>query len=175
MISDSRFALAHIMPMRDQRFHVMHLMHNTHTVGARRWNSPLSAGTTSRCWSRIRHLDGLVTLTHRQREDVQERYGATNNLFVVPNPVGPARPRPDPLPDASRARFAIVSRLENQKRLEHAVRAFALVLKEEPDAQLDIYGDGNLRVPLQHLIDELGVGARSILRGHDPRGAGEPL
>ena len=40
LISDSRFALAHVIPMRDPRFHVLHLMHNTHTVGARRWDSP---------------------------------------------------------------------------------------------------------------------------------------
>ena len=86
VISDSRFALAHIAPMRDQRFHLLHLMHNTHTVGERRWDSQLSAdyGPLLRG---IHKIDGLVTLTARQREDVIERYGETNNLFVVPNPV----------------------------------------------------------------------------------------
>jgi hypothetical protein len=43
LISDSRFALAYIVPMRDPRFHVLHLMHNTHTVGERRWDSTLTA------------------------------------------------------------------------------------------------------------------------------------
>ena len=166
VISDSRFALAHVIPMRDPRFHVMHLMHNTHTVGARRWDSPLS-GHYQPLLESIRHLDGLVTLTNRQREDVQERYGTTNNLFVVPNPVD-LPDLPEHMPERARARFAVVSRLENQKRLDHAIRAFALVLEEEPDAQLDIYGDGNLRVPLQHLIDDLDVGGRVVLRGHSP-------
>ena len=166
VISDSRFQLANVIPMRDPRFHVMHLMHNTHTVGERRWNSTLS-GDYGPLLRSIRQLDGLVTLTARQREDVVERYGATNNLFVVPNPVDLPDP-PAVRPPRGRATFAVVSRLENQKRLDEAIRVFALVLEREPEARLDIYGDGNLRVPLQALIDELGVGHRVVLRGHSP-------
>jgi poly(glycerol-phosphate) alpha-glucosyltransferase len=166
VISDSRFALAHIVPMRDQRFHVLHLMHNAHTVGQRVWNSPLSL-QYGPLLKGIRHLDGLVTLTARQREDVIERYGETNNLFVVPNPVD-LPVLPEVMPQRERARFAVVSRLERQKRLDDAVRIWPLVLEQEPDARLDIYGDGNLRVPLQELIDELGVGHRVTLCGHSP-------
>ena len=95
-----------------------------------------------------------------------ERYGETNNLFVVPNPVDLPEPPENP-PPRERARFAVVSRLERQKRLDHAVRAFALVLEQEPEARLDIYGLGNLRVPLQQLIDDLGVGHAVKLCGHD--------
>ncbi len=165
VISDSRFALAYIAPMRDQRFHVLHLMHNTHTVGERRWDSTLSADYGP-LLKGIHKIDGLVTLTARQREDVIERYGETNNLFVVPNPVDLPELPEDP-PARDRARFAVVSRLERQKRLDHAVRAFALVLEQEPEARLDIFGLGNLRVPLQQLIDDLGVGHAVKLCGHD--------
>ncbi len=165
MISDSRFALAYIAPMRDQRFHLLHLMHNTHTVGERRWDSTLSADYGP-LLKGIHKIDGLVTLTARQREDVIERYGETNNLFVVPNPVDLPE-LPENPPPRERARFAVVSRLERQKRLDHAVRAFALVLEQEPEARLDIYGLGNLRVPLQQLIDDLGVGHAVKLCGHD--------
>ncbi len=166
MISDSRFALAHIVPMRDPRFHILHLMHNTHTVGERRWDSKLSLDY-GKLLDGIHKIDGLVTLTRRQREDVIERYGETNNLFVVPNPVELPE-LPDVMPQRARARFAVVSRLERQKQLDHAVQAFALVLKEEPEARLDIYGDGNLRVPLQTLIDGLGIGHAVTLCGHSP-------
>ncbi len=166
MISDSRFALAHIAPMRDRRFHILHLMHNTHTVGERRWDSPLSKDYRP-LLEGIDKIDGLVTLSHRQREDVIERYGETNNLFVVPNPVD-LPDLPTVMPPRARARFAVVSRLERQKQLDHAVRAFALVLEQEPEAVLEIYGDGNLRIPLQALIDELGVGHAVTLCGHSP-------
>ena len=165
IISDSRFALAYILPMSDERFHVMHLMHNVHARDE--WNSPIHA-TYEPLLKSIHDLDGLVTLTRRQRDDVAARFGATTNLFVVPNPVEPP-PRPDPLPERELKRFAIVSRFERQKRLEHAIRAFALVVKEEPDARLDIYGDGSQRIALETEIAASGVQDSVRLRGHDPR------
>jgi poly(glycerol-phosphate) alpha-glucosyltransferase len=167
MISDSRYSLAHILPMPDERFHVMHVMHNLHVVVPRRWNSRIKP-TYLPLFASIAHLDGLVTLTRRQQEDIAARYGATSNLYVVPNPVE-LPPRPDPMPTRQRQRFAIVSRFEPQKHLEDAVRAFALALKEEPDATLDIYGDGIGRVRLEAEIAAQGVQDSVSLRGHDPR------
>ena len=167
LISDSRFALAYVVPMPDERFHVLHLMHNIHVGGERRWNSALSPQYGPLMKS-IPDLDALVTLTDRQRQDVAARYGATSNLFVVPNPVE-LPPRPDPLPRRDAKRFVIVTRLEDQKRLEDAVRAFALVVKEEPDAVLEIYGDGKRRIPLEEEIATLGLQDSVLLRGHDPR------
>jgi poly(glycerol-phosphate) alpha-glucosyltransferase len=167
IISDSRFALAHILPMPDERFHVMHLMHNIHVHAPHRWNSSMHP-SYRRLLESLGDLDGLVTLTRPQLEDVEARYGATSNLYVVPNPVE-LPPRPDPMPARDKQRFAIVTRFERQKRLEDAIRAFALVLKEEPDAKLDIYGDGSLRVAMEAEIAELGVQESVIMRGHHPR------
>lgn len=167
IISDSRDALAHILPMPDERFHILHLMHNIHVQTPRGWNSPLQP-TYVKLLQSIEHLDGLVTLTSAQQDDVAARFGATSNLYAVPNPVELPF-HANPMPARERQRFAIVSRLERQKNLEDAVRAFALVLKEEPDAILDIYGDGGLRVALEREIAEQGVAQSVILRGHDPR------
>ena len=167
IISDSRFSLAHILPMPDERFHTLHLMHNIHVQAPRRWNAPIQP-TYVKLLASIKHLDGLVTLTSTQRDDVAARFGATSNLYVVPNPVE-LPTRPDPLPPREGQRFAIVSRFEGQKHLQDAIRAFALVLKEEPDAILDIYGDGSLRLALEREIAEQGVADSVFLRGHDPR------
>jgi poly(glycerol-phosphate) alpha-glucosyltransferase len=153
--------------MPDERFHVIHLIHNIHLLEPRQWNSPISP-TYAPLFRSIRDLDALVTLTHRQQEDIAARYGATSNLYVVPNPVE-LPTRPDPLPARERHRFAIVSRLDNQKLLEEAVRAFALALKEEPSATLDIYGAGDTRGIVEHEISLLGVQDSVILRGHDPQ------
>jgi glycosyltransferase involved in cell wall biosynthesis len=167
IFSDSRYELAHILPMPDERFYVMHLMHNIHLRAPRQWNSPIQP-TYLPLFASMEQLDGLVSLTRPQLEDVAARFGATNNLYVVPNPVD-LPTRPDPLPAREKQRFAIVTRFETQKRLEDAVRAFALVLKEEPDATLDIYGDGSQRVALEREIADQGVAGSVILRGHDPR------
>lgn len=167
IISDSRFAVQNIMPTPDGPFHVVHLMHNLHLLGAQRWNATVKS-TYLPLLENIGQLDGLVTLTVRQQDDVAARYGATTNLYVVPNPVElPARPVP--MPARERRRFVVLARLERQKRLDDAVRAFALVLREEPDATLDIYGDGSARDALEKEIAALGVQDSVILRGHDSR------
>lgn len=167
VISDSRFTLARVVPFKSPRFHVMHLMHNVHTALPRTWNAkfardygPLLKG--------IRHLDGLVMLSSWQRDDVVKRFGSTNNLFVVPNPVEiPARPAiPKP---RKRSHFIAVARLEYQKRLEDAIQIFARVLKMVPHATFDIYGKGALRAKLQREIDDLGVDHAVTLRGYDPK------
>ena len=86
LVTDSRFALGNILPRMDDRFFLLHLIHNNHTVGERRWDSPLSPDYEP-LFRRMRMVDGLVTLTGRQSEDVAQRFGRVNNLFVVPNRV----------------------------------------------------------------------------------------
>ncbi len=166
VISDSRQALEPLMPMPDERFHVLHLMHNVHIHGQRRWNTAIAP---SYRWllNSFGQLDGLVTLTSRQRADLQQRFGARNNLFVVSNPVT-LPVRPEPLPERAPATFAIVSRFEGQKRLDHAVRAFALVVADRPLAKLEIYGRGALQSSIEQLIAELGVGDNITLMGWNP-------
>ena len=165
LVTDSRFALGNILPRLDDRFFVLHLIHNNHTVGERRWDSLLSPDYEP-LFRRMRLVDGLVTLSERQSEDVAQRFGRVNNLFVVPNPVELPE-LPATMPQRARADFVIVSRLEGQKRLQHAIEAFALVVAKRPEATLRIYGNGKQRARLQRLIDELGVGDRVRLMGYD--------
>lgn len=167
VISDSRLALRTVAPIADRRFHVLHLMHNIHLVGTRRWNATLSPEYATLLNS-IADIDGLVTLTDRQRLDVAQRYGRTNNLFVVPNPVELPAP-PDPTPVRDPMKIIVVSRLEPQKQLDQAVQAFALVLQEVPEARLDIYGKGSHQARLEQLIEDLDVGHAVRLCGHDPK------
>jgi poly(glycerol-phosphate) alpha-glucosyltransferase len=166
VISDSRYAVPYVVPMDDDRFHVVHVVHNLHLMGGRRWNADIKP-TYEALFDRIGDLDGLVTLTHRQQEDIANRFGPRTNLYVVPNPVEPPV-HPDPLPAREGSRFVMLARFEWQKRLEDAVRAFALVVQQEPGATLDIYGDGMGRAPLEQEIADLGIGHAVTLRGHDP-------
>jgi poly(glycerol-phosphate) alpha-glucosyltransferase len=166
IISDSRYELAHVLGLQGDQFHIIHLIHNIHLLRPRRWNSPVKE-TYLPLMDAIGQLDGLVTLTSRQRLDIAQRYGETNNLYVVPNPVESPQ-HPDPLPAREAKRFVIVSRFVPQKQLEHAVRVFALVLKEEPEAKLDIYGDGRTRDSIEAEIAKLGLEKSVILHGFDP-------
>ena len=154
--------------MRRARFHLIYLMHNIHVSPPRRWDSPLNP-VYKRVLNRIGGMDAMVTLTERQREDIAERRGRTSNMFVVPNPV--VAPAPPARRRAARpvAASTIVARLEQQKRLTHAIAAFEQVVAAVPGAQLDIYGDGSEHERLEAEIDERGSRGRSSLHGFDPR------
>jgi poly(glycerol-phosphate) alpha-glucosyltransferase len=167
IITDSRFELAHVLGLQGDQFHLIHLIHNIHLLRPRRWNSSVKA-TYLPLMAAIGQLDGLVTLTSRQGQDIAQRYGETNNLYVVPNPVESPQ-RPDPLPVREAKRFVIVSRFVRQKMLEHAIRVFALVIQQEPEARLDIYGDGPTRETIEAEIANLGLEKSVTLHGFDPR------
>ena len=114
----------------------------------------------------IKNLDAMVNLTSRQSEDIAQKWGTTNNRFVVPNPIRPPA-RPDPLPPRDQHRLAIVSRLEPQKGLADAIEAFALVRDQVPDARLDLYGDGTQRQLIEGLVRDLGLVDALTMHGHD--------
>lgn len=61
--------------------------------------------------------------------------------------------------------FVTVSRLADDKQIDHAIRAFASVLKEFPDAKYRIYGTGPAAKGLQKLIDSFGLNESVTLEG----------
>ncbi|MGI8433247.1 MAG: glycosyltransferase [Nocardioidaceae bacterium] len=162
---DSRFNAQHVAPMRASHIHIIYVLHNIHVSAPHLWSSETTE-MYRRVLARIGGMDAMVTLTERQRDDIALRRGRTTNLFVVSNPVD----MPEPVERRQRDPnlVAIVARLEKQKRLTDAIRAFALVRKEIPTARLDIYGDGSQRTPLQQEVDRLHLGEAVTLRGHDP-------
>lgn len=167
LISDSRFVATELGQIDDPRVHLMHQMHNPHLTGDRRWNSPVSPSYRT-AMAHLADLDGLLSLTERQREDIARRYGATSNLFVVPNPVEPPA-EPEPVPARRPHAIAMIARLDGQKRIDRAIEAFSRVRRDLSSATLDVYGDGPLRAELQHQIDATGLTDAITLHGHDPR------
>jgi poly(glycerol-phosphate) alpha-glucosyltransferase len=166
LFMDSRHALPHVVPVRGTRLYLIYVMHNMHVHHPFRWDCDTSLAYT-RVLQRIGDLDAMVTLTERQKEDLQERRGRRTNMFVVPNPVSPPAV-PDPAPPRDPRRVAIVARLEAQKRLQDAIAAFEQVVAAVPDARLDIFGDGSRRPDLQAEIERRNLQANVTLRGFDP-------
>lgn len=162
---DSRFMVPHVMPMRSKHIHFVYLMHNIHVGGDRRWDSP-SGPVYGRVLEAANGFDAFVTLTERQGEDIAQVRGRTENMFVVPNPVD-LPPEPEVVERDPRL-VSVVARLEGQKRLSHAVRAFGHVVEELPEARMDVYGSGSRADGLQRLIDRLDLGKSVTLKGHDP-------
>ena len=165
---ESRGVVPHLVPMPEaDNLHLVYLLHNMHLDRPRRWDSRLAGKSYARLLDRIPGMDAMVTLTERQRQDIALRRGDTENLFVVPNPVDlPEAPAREVTRDPRR--IAVVARLEPQKRLAHALRAFARVVESVPDAHFDIYGRGPLSATLAQQARELGIERSVTLHGHDP-------
>lgn len=166
VFADKAFMSTTLRGLDPDRYFWLHVMHNPHTRGSRRWDADLNPAYED-LLGHVDRLDALVALTDRQRADVATRLGRTDNLFVVPNPVvAPAEPA-SPSPRATRA-FTVVARLDSQKRLAHALRALARVRRTEPEATLDLYGDGDQRAKLEELAGRLGLGDAVRFHGFNP-------
>ena len=163
---DARVLVPHLVPLRAApRAHLVHVVHNVHTGPPHRWDSPVSA-MEQLLVDKMNHLDAVVCLTPRQRDDLRRRRGATDNLFVVANPV--TMPTTGTTVERDPRLVMVVARLHHQKRLSHAIAVFERVLAQVPDARLEIAGEGPDRERLQSMIDRRGLSPAVTLTGFDP-------
>ncbi|KUG55744.1 hypothetical protein AVL62_05495 [Serinicoccus chungangensis] len=107
--------------------------------------------------------DPVVFLTERQRAEAEAHLGEQARFRVIPH----AAPSPEPGRPVDRDPdlVVMVGRLSDVKQTGHGVRAFAKVLKQHPQARLEIYGDGELRPRLQEMVDRRGLSGSVHLRG----------
>lgn len=104
-----------------------------------------------------------VFLTEAQRADAEAVFGTTPSWKVIPHP---ARPTTDAGVARDPKLAVMLARLDQQKQLNHAIRAFAHVVARVPDARLEIWGQGTDQKALAALIKELGLGASVKLMGY---------
>lgn len=120
----------------------------------------------------IDQFDVAVFLTEQQKSDVIKRIGEKTNYKVVPhyhetNSTGNvfAKMLSNKKKECDEKLAVIVSRLSTLKRVNHSVQAFAKVVKEVPDARLEIWGTGTQEEELKKLIKKLGLQNNVSLKG----------
>ncbi|WP_019136638.1 glycosyltransferase [Cellulomonas massiliensis] len=136
-------------------------------------------GLNARALERADEFSRVVILTREQRRDVERHFGPRPNLVTIGSPVAAPSRRGVPLRTrlgelARRpAHVVVVTRLSPHKRVDHTVRAFALVVARVPWARLHLWGDGESRPELERLVQELGLTRTVTFHGHttDPLGA----
>ncbi|MGC3994805.1 MAG: glycosyltransferase [Propionicimonas sp.] len=108
-------------------------------------------------------VDAIVFLTATQRAEAEARYGRTESFRVLPHSVRPAVEEPGVPRDPNLV--VMMARLDKQKQVDHAIEAFARVVKRLPEARLEIYGRGSDLPALRNLVTDLGVGRQVKLMG----------
>lgn len=98
----------------------------------------------------VRKFDRFVVLTE---EDAQ-MWGEMPNIRVIPNA---ANFIADSYSDCSAKRVIAVGRLDYQKSFDRLILVWEKVHEKMPDWRLDIFGQGEWKEMLQHMIDERGL------------------
>ncbi|MGC3953761.1 MAG: glycosyltransferase [Propionicimonas sp.] len=108
-------------------------------------------------------VPAIVFLTATQRAEAEQKYGSTPCFRVIPHAVRP------PVPASGVERdpklVIMMARLERQKQVDHAIKAFAVAAKRVPGARLEIYGRGPELAMMRDLISDLGLTSRVKLMG----------
>lgn len=163
LICESRQLGELLVGWGDDDVRILHTVHTIHLEPPHRADSDLN-----RLWSRwfeVAHrFDAVLWPTAHQRNDVRQRFGTAANDLVVAHAVA-ASAATVPAADRDPGRVVILGRLAPGKRLAHAVRAFARVSADVPEARLELWGEGAERAELEKLVDELGLTAVVSLPG----------
>lgn len=134
-------------------------LHNCHTRAPHRSTDP-----TNPSWlpllENVDRVDTVVALTSKQRDHIGRRYGG--NITVINHPTPPA---PTVRVPREPGLLVALTRFDHQKRMDHAIRAFALAAPRVPDARFDIYGKGGDQPALQRLVRDLGMADRIRFAG----------
>jgi poly(glycerol-phosphate) alpha-glucosyltransferase len=147
----------------DPALRLVHAIHTIHLEPPYTADAPVNP-LWSRWFTLAERFDAVLWPTDAQRSDVEERFGASPVHVVVPNAV-PAAASVTPLAERTPGRVVMLNRLAPGKRIDHAVRAFAEVVRAVPEATLDVFGAGPEHAALERLIGDLGLEAHVALRG----------
>lgn len=128
------------------------ILHNCHTEYPHGSDDPTKAHWV-RYFDDQNNVNEIVCLTQKQRKDIIDRYPKLDPIVV--HHAVPPTPKPQVERDFSKVVF--VGRLQEQKRLHDAIRAFDQVRAAIPAATFDIYGTGNHLESLEQLVVDLGL------------------
>lgn len=113
---------------------------------------------------RTRIIYALSDYVVFQSEKVRGLYGkrVLEHSGIIQNPVHV----PCKALDERHRRIVTMGRLTDQKNHEMLIRSFSDFLKDYPDYTLSIYGEGELQISLEQLIEELNLRGSVFLEGN---------
>lgn len=134
------------------------------------YGSPLRAYTKGT----LENLDkfgAVILLTDEMKKHITSQFGERDNLFVIGHPFLVNKTRPTVSKNLNRG--VIISKFNKGKRIHLAIEAFANAVKEVPDAQLDIFWQGDEKQSYELLIKKLGVEKNIHVHGYTQDAIGE--
>ncbi|EIT83871.1 UDP-glucose:polyglycerol phosphate glucosyltransferase [Fictibacillus macauensis ZFHKF-1] len=108
-------------------------------------------------------LDAALFLTAQQKNDVEALLGKPlPNASVIGNFIE----SPSPIVSDKDPNLAvIIGRFASGKRLDHAIKAFSLIVRDVPRARLELWGYGEEEKALKQLIKKEGLTEHVTIKG----------
>lgn len=158
LVGEARAQDPNIMNIDDDRVRKIFM---THSIHLRPGSDVIRLGNRT-VLNNLNDIDALVLLTNQQKQDIVERFGYRNNYYVIPHSIKTS----EISETKEENKVVLISRLHEEKRLDHAIKAFKQVVTVKPEAKLYIYGDGEERTKLQNLINNLNLQDHVKLMGY---------
>lgn len=115
-------------------------------------------------------VDFVVNVSKESAHDSKEFFGL-GNVTYIPNPVFDELPViqsgnvANPFENRCAINILACGRLEYQKNYYFMLRSFCYFLKEQPNANLTILGDGSLKESIHTLASDLGISEKVHILG----------
>jgi glycosyltransferase involved in cell wall biosynthesis len=139
------------------------LTEGTRVIGQYHWSYAGARSNTDfdRLSRTYRRIDKFLLLTEADAEAFRRHN--FNNTGAMPNPLWIDPGATDDRPREQRV--VALSRYDEVKQLDHALRAWAEVAPQFPQWRFELYGDGPMRAELEALIQRLGIAGSAFLMG----------
>lgn len=112
----------------------------------------------------ISKADAIVVFTNRQKDHIEKRFGALNQLYVIPHSVETIRPANF---ETRKPKTAVyLARYSDEKCHERLVRIFDKVINQHPSARLEFYGSGEKKSQISKQVRDLGREQSILVNGY---------
>lgn len=111
---------------------------------------------------KIKHCDLLIALTHGDAECWQKY---VQNIVVVPNPICQYPELIKGVCEKEKGRIIAVGSLQNVKRFDRLIDAFALIALKYPEWSVDIFGEGPDKLTLDNMVKSHDLVGRVNFKG----------
>ncbi len=111
--------------------------------------------------------DGYVFQTRQAGAYFSFAKHITESMEIIPNPLGKEYLELDK-PEKREKKLIHVGRMDKQKNQVLLLQACKPVLEKYPEYRLEMYGDGDLKEELEHVVTELALSKQVIFCGNVP-------
>lgn len=178
-VSDTRSTDELLVHLKNKHVKTILRPHSNHLKNADDPNSELNLRNRYAV-ENISNVDALVVLTEKQRQDIIQRFGHADKIYVIPNYYEVHLPRVTGIrslvrnvkhlrelnKDRDMHKVVIISRFSKIKNIHHTIQAFRNVVKAVPDASLEIWGQGDEESHYKQLIKDYRLKDNVKIKGY---------